>query len=158
MKKKKRVVNAVILEKGELIENTKVMMQTLCDTTELEVEQSSLLDEMDTAVAVTERIIAENKLVATEQGEYHRCRNELVIRYEVVRDEYEKASREISDRQGRRKVYMRFIKGLQRSNGFCKGFGWRCSTMLPSTPRTTSASLSKMDLRVTLEFVSTKGR
>ena len=117
-----KAVNAVIPEKDELIANTKVMMRTLCDTTELEVEQSRLLAEMDAAVVMTERIIAENKVAATDQGEYQRRRNELVIRYESAKDGYEKVSGEISDRQGKRKVYMRFIGGHQSLDGFCKGF------------------------------------
>lgn len=48
--------------------------------------------------------------------------NELVARYESAKEGYEKTSKEISDRQGKRKVYMRFIGGLQRLDGFCKGF------------------------------------
>jgi hypothetical protein len=98
------------------------MMRTLCDTTELEVEQSRLLAEMDAAVAMTERIIAENKAATTDQGEYQRRRNELVIRYESAKDGYEKVSGEISDRQGKRKTYMRFIGGLQKLDGFCGKF------------------------------------
>ena len=107
-----KAVNAVIPEKNELIANTKVMMRTLCDTTELEVEQSRLLAEMDAAVAMRERIIAENKAAATDQEEYQRHRNELVTRYEFAKDGYERVSGEISDRQGKWKVYMRFISGL----------------------------------------------
>ena len=41
---------------------------------------------------------------------------------ETARDGYEKASREISDRQGKRKTYMRFIGGLQKLDGFCGKF------------------------------------
>jgi len=93
-----KAVNAVIPEKNELIANTKVMMRTLCDTTELEVEQSRLLAEMDAAVAMTERLIEENKAAATDQGEYRRCRNELVAWYESAKDGYERVSGEISDR------------------------------------------------------------
>ncbi len=117
-----KAVNAVIPEKDELIANTKVMMRTLCDTTELEVEQSRLLTEMDAVAAMVERIVAENKAAVMDQGEYQRHRNELVIRYESAKDGYERVSGEISDRQGRWKVYMRFIGGLQRLDGFCKGF------------------------------------
>ena len=117
-----KAVNAAILEKDELIANTKVMMWTVCDTTELEVEQSRLLTEMDTVAGMVKRIVAENKAAATDQEEYQRRRNELVARYEAARDGYEKASGEISDRQGRRKTYMRFIGGLQRLDGFCTEF------------------------------------
>lgn len=117
-----KAVNAVIPEKDELIANTKVMMRTLCDTTELEVEQSRLLTEMDAVAAMVERIVAENKAAAMDQEEYQRRRNELVARYEATRDGYEKASGEISDRQGKRKTYMRFIGGLQKLDGFCGKF------------------------------------
>lgn len=116
-----KAVSEVIPEKDELIANTKVMMLTLCDTTEQEVEQSRLLTEMNIAVTMTEKIIEENK-AATDQGKYQRRRNELVIRYESAKDGYERISGEISDRQGKRKVYMSFIGGLQRLDGFYKGF------------------------------------
>lgn len=111
-----KAVNAVIPEKDELIANTKVMMRTVCDTTELEVEQSRLLTEMETVAEMVKRIVAENKAAATDQEEYQRRRNELVARYEAAREGYEKASDEISDRQGKRKTYMRFI------GGFCTEF------------------------------------
>ena len=117
-----KAVNAVIPEKDELIANTKVMMRTLCDTTELEVEQSRFLTETKMVAEMVKRIVAENKAEAMDQEEYQRRRNELVARYEAARDGYEKASGEISDRQGKRKTYMRFIGGLQRLDGFCREF------------------------------------
>lgn len=57
-----------------------------------------------------------------DQEDYQRQRNELVARYDAARDGYEKASGEISDRQGKRKTYMRFIGGLQKLDGFCGKF------------------------------------
>ena len=117
-----KAVNAVIPEKDELIANTKVMMRTLCDTTELEVEQSRLLTEMKTVAEMVKRIVAENQTTAADQREYQMRRNELVARYESAKDGHEKASEEIADRQRKRKVYMRFIGGLQKLDGFCKGF------------------------------------
>ena len=56
----------------------------VCDTTE--VKQSRLLAEMDAAVAMMERIIAENKAAATDQGEYQRYRNKLVIWYDSANE------------------------------------------------------------------------
>ena len=117
-----KAVNAVIPEKDELIANTKVMMRTLCDTTELEVEQSRFLTETKMVAEMVKRIVAENKAEAMDQEEYQRRRNELVARYEAARDGYERASGEISDRQGKRKTYMRFIGGLQKLDGFCGKF------------------------------------
>ena len=49
-------------------------------------------------------------------------RNELVDRYESAKDGVERAFEEISDRQGKRKTYMRFIGELQGLDGFCKDF------------------------------------
>ena len=117
-----KAVNAVVPEKDELIANTKVMMRTLCDTTELEVEQSRLVAEMDAAVAMTERLVAESKAAPMDQGEYQSRRDELVSQYESAKDGYERASGEIADRQARRKTYMQFIGGLQRLDGFCRDF------------------------------------
>ena len=97
-------------------------MRTLCDTTELEVEQSRLVAEMDAAVAMTGRLVAESKAAPMDQGEYQSRRDELVSQYESAKDGYERVAGEIADRQGRRKVYMRFIGGLQRLDGFCRDF------------------------------------
>ena len=116
-----KTVNAVVLEKDELIANTEVMMRTLCDTTELETEQSRLLEELDSA-AMTERIVAENKTAVMDQGEYQKRYNDLLIQYESAKGRYEKVSGMIADRQGKRKVYMQFISGLKRMDGFCKDF------------------------------------
>lgn len=117
-----KAVNAVIPEKDELIANTKLMMRTVCDTTELEVEQSRLLTEMKTVAEMVKRIVAENQTAVADQSEYQMRRNELIARYESAKDGYEKASGEISDRQGKRKTYMMFISELQKLDGFCKGF------------------------------------
>lgn len=117
-----KATRAIILEKDELIVHTKVMMQMVCDTTELEMEQSHLLTEMDAVAAMVERIVAENKTTVMDQKEYRRHRNELVAWCEVARDGYEKTSGEISNRQGKRKTYMRFIGGLQKLNGLCGKF------------------------------------
>ena len=38
-----------------------MIMRTVCDTTELEVEQSCLLAERDAVAVMVERIVAENK-------------------------------------------------------------------------------------------------
>ena len=117
-----KAVNAVIPEKDELIANTKVMMRTVCDTTELEVERSRLLTESETVAEMVKRIVAENQTAAADQEEYQRRRNELVARYESAKEGYGRVSDEISERQRKRKVYMRFIGGLHRLDGFCEEF------------------------------------
>lgn len=78
--------------------------------------------EMDAAVAMTGRLVAESKAAPMDQGEYQSRRDELVSQYESAKDGYERVAGEIADRQGRRKVYMRFIGGLQRLDGFCRDF------------------------------------
>ena len=117
-----KAVNVVIPEKDELIANTKVMMRTVCDTTELEVERSRLLTESETVAEMVKRIVAENQTAVADQEEYQRHRNELVARYKSAKEGYGRVSDEIYDRQGKRKTYMRFIGGLQKLDGFCKGF------------------------------------
>lgn len=117
-----KALNAVVTEKDELIANTEAMMLTLCDTTELKAEQSRLLDELDSAATMTERIVAENKTAVMDQGEYQKRYNELLIQYESAKSRYERVSGMIADRQGKRKVYMQFIGGLKRMDDFCKDF------------------------------------
>lgn len=58
-----------------------------------------------------------------------------------------RVSGEISDRQGKRKIYMRFSGGfkvwMDSARALMRNFGRRCSIMPPSTLRTTSALLSR---------------
>ena len=44
------------------------------------------------------------------------------FQYESAKEGYGRVSDEISERQKKRKVYMRFIGGMQRLDGFCKEF------------------------------------
>lgn len=117
-----KTVNAVVLEKNELIANTEVMMRTLCDTTELETEQSRFLTEMETAIVMTEGVVAKNKTAIMNQDKYQKRYNELIAQHEAAKDRYEKVSEMIADRQGNRKVYMQFIGGLKRADDFFKDF------------------------------------
>ena len=50
--------------------NSRLVRQTLCDTTDLEVEKASLQQELAVLVEMTQNCIAENARIAQDQGEY----------------------------------------------------------------------------------------
>ena len=48
--------------------------------------------------------------------------NDVADEEVIYEKRIQKGIREIYVRQGKRKLYMRFISGLQRLDGFCNGF------------------------------------
>lgn len=117
-----KVVNEAISEREELIENTKLMMATVCNTTELEKEQSPLLNEMKVIVEMTRNIINENARMAIDQKEYQEKYDSLVVRYEEIKQKYDKVTEAISGKQSQAEHFKDFIVAIGKTQGLCTGF------------------------------------
>ncbi len=146
-----KAVNAVIPEKDELIANTKVMMRTVCDITELEVEQSRLLTEMDAVTAMMERIVAKNKAAVMDQGEYQRRRNELIARMRRPETGTKKHPGRFPTGKGRGKPICGLLEDYKSwtvsAESLMRSFGRRSLTTPRFMPWMTSASLSRLGMR-----------
>ncbi len=81
--------------------NARLVRQTLCDTSELEQEKSSLGQELAVLVEMTQNCIAENARIAQDQGEYQKRYNGLVERYEKTKARFDELTEAIAERSAK---------------------------------------------------------
>ena len=103
-------VNALVENKDELITNIHLVAETLCDCTELEQEQTALLEELAKIERLADRLISENSRTAIDQEEYNESYNSLLKRYEETKAKYEQTVQVIEDRKARRIQILRFAE------------------------------------------------
>ena len=105
--------NKLVTERDEIIANARLVRQTLCDTTELEQEKTSLGQELAVLVEMTQNCIAENARIAQDQGEYQKRYNGLVERYEKAKARFDEVTEAIAQRSAKSERLAGFIKILR---------------------------------------------
>jgi len=108
-----KAVNIAISEKEELIENARVMMELVCDTTELQTQEQSLLVDMDILLDQIERLVMENSQVAMNQDEYQRRYAELEGRYNAAQSEYDSVLEHLGEVQKQKERFKDFMDTLE---------------------------------------------
>ena len=93
--------NKLVTEREEIAANARLVRQTLCDTTDLEVEKASLQQELAVLVEMTQNCIAENARFAQDQGEYQKRYNGLVERYEKAKARFDEVTATIAQRSAK---------------------------------------------------------
>ncbi len=117
-----KAVNKAIPEKGELIGNAKVMMQTVCGTSALEREREELESELDVLAGMMGNTIAENASVAINQEEYQKRYNALLHKYEETKSRHEEVEAGIASRQAQAEQFRDFISTMEKMDGVCDSF------------------------------------
>ncbi|MDD2979125.1 MAG: recombinase family protein [Hespellia sp.] len=117
-----KAANEILTEKEELIANTKLMMQTICDTSEMEKNQAEHLDEMNVLVELTQKLVDENARTVQNQTEYQERYDSLANRYESVKAEYEKITEQINSRQAKEEQFKNYINTLTNIEGIIQEF------------------------------------
>lgn len=105
-------VNKLITEKDEIIENVKLMMDTVCDTAALEKELRGLQTEFEVLTRQIEELIAKNSIKALDQEEYQKSYEELVTKYDECRDKIEETNEKITKKQLKKASLKAYIKAL----------------------------------------------
>ncbi len=93
--------------------NSRLVRQTLCDTTDLEVEKASLQQELAVLVEMTQNCIAENARIVQDQGEYQKRYNGLVERYEKAKARFDEVTEAIAERSAKGERLAGFIRTLE---------------------------------------------
>lgn len=109
-----KALNRLITEKDEVIVNTEMIRQMLCDNSELESRRDALQEEITVTVELTQNMVAENARVAQDQEEYNKRYNALVERYERLKAEYEEVCLSISGNEARYEQMGMFIAVLRK--------------------------------------------
>lgn len=115
-------VNELLAEKGEIIANLRVVLDTLCGTEGLEKERQGLCGELSVLVGLMEGCIAENARIAQDQEAYQRRYDELTARYEAAKERLETIQDAISDRTAQGISIVQFIKTLEQQDGMVTEF------------------------------------
>lgn len=117
-----KAVNQLITEKKEIISNLEMIMKTISDTSALATERDKLRDELEIIVEMTHNCVAENARKAQDQDEYQKKYNELVTRYETVKNRYDELVYAIEQKKAQSEKIQQFIGALKSQDGFITEF------------------------------------
>lgn len=117
-----KAVNELISEKSIMVENTKIMMELVCNTEDLEKEQERLISELNITTEQLERLIAENSRVAQDQDEYERKYSALGNEYHATKEAYDKATEEIAKKISKAEFFKDFIRSLEETGDIVQEF------------------------------------
>ena len=109
-----RAANELFSEKDEIIENTKTMMDIVCNTDDLDKELGDKVAELNIIVEQMPTAIAENSRMALDQNEYERRYADLTERYNIIKSEYDKISQQIESKKAQRELFKGFIRALEK--------------------------------------------
>lgn len=105
--------NKLYEKKDTLLENLKLVQEQVCDTTTLETEQRKLADEMQVLVEMVQSCIGENARIAQNQEEYQERYNELVSRYDAVKEKHDATAEAINAKRVKEETLDAFAKALR---------------------------------------------
>ena len=98
--------------KDARLADLRLVQEQICDTTSLEAEQRKLADEMQMLVEMVQNCIGENARVAQNQEKYQKRYNDLVSRYDAVKEQHDAAAKAIHAKRVQAKTLDAFAKAL----------------------------------------------
>ena len=99
-------------ERDEIIATFDAIKDEMYDTTELEVEQVALQQEVMVVTELVEQCISENAHVAQNQKDYQKKYDALSDRYDRTKERLDKVSGRIIERQAKREMIESFLRDL----------------------------------------------
>ena len=101
------------MNKDEVVTNCREMRDLLFDTTELEAEQATLLEETQLISDMVQQTIYENAHVALDQTEYQKRYDSLTQRFETAKQRLETVMAELDRMQTQRADIEAFIESFE---------------------------------------------
>lgn len=117
-----KAANELFSEKAEIIENTKAMMNMVCNTDDLDKELGDKVAELNIIAEQMQTAIAENSRMALEQNEYERRYADLTERYNTIKADYDKISEQIESKKAQRELFKGFIRALEKQGALVEEF------------------------------------
>lgn len=99
-------------ERDEIIATFDAIKDEMYATTELEVEQAALQQEVMVVTELVEQCISENAHVAQNQKDYQKKYDALSDRYDRTKERLDKVSGRIMERQAKREMIESFLRDL----------------------------------------------
>ena len=85
-----KAMTELLSDRKALLEDCRLMRDTLADTTKIDKECKSLTDEMDSISALMQKLIDENATVAMSQDEYNEKYDGYAERFNKAKERYDK--------------------------------------------------------------------
>lgn len=101
------------MNKDEVIANCREMMDLLFNTTELEAEQTTLLEETQLISDMVQQTIYENAHIALDQTEYQKRYEGLTQRFETAKQRLETVMAELDRMQTQRADIEAFLESFE---------------------------------------------
>ena len=117
-----KAANELFSEKDEIIENTKTMMDMVCNTDDLDKELGDKVAELNIIAEQMQTAIAENSRTALDQNEYERRYADLTERYNTIKADYDKISEQIESKKTQRELFKGFIRALEKQGALVEEF------------------------------------
>lgn len=102
-----KAVNELFSEKEEILANTKVMMEIVCETDSLDRDLQDSITELNIITEQMQIAIAENSRVALDQDEYEKRYAELTARYEKAKAKYDNIAEQIESKKAKQDLKLR---------------------------------------------------
>ena len=109
-------VNKLITNKNEIIENLEMIRQQLCQTKSLEKEREHLKQDMLILSEIIKKNIAENARIAQNQNEYEKKYDDLMNKYNKMKNNYEIILDKIKKQQVRNTQIGEFIDRIKKQD------------------------------------------
>ncbi len=107
---------------NEIKENTKTMMDMVCNTDDLDKKLGDKVTELNIIAEQMQTAIAENSRMALDQNEYERRYADLTERYNTIKSEYDKISEQIESKKAQRELFKGFIRALENQGTLIEEF------------------------------------
>ena len=112
-----KAANELFSEREEILANTKVMMEMVCETDSLDRDLQDSITELNIISEQMQIAIAENSRVVLDQGEYEKRYAELTARYEKAKAKYDDIAEQIESKKAKRELFKGFIRTLEKQDG-----------------------------------------
>lgn len=117
-----KAVNELFSERDEILANTKVMMDMVCETDSLDRDLQDSIAELNIISEQMQIAIAENSRVALDQNEYEKRYAELSERYEKAKSKYDDIAEQIESKKAKRELFKGFIRALEKQGALVEEF------------------------------------
>lgn len=108
-----RAMNQIIADKDEIIQTIEEARRAICDNRELLAKRDAMQKEIGILVEMAQNAVERNARVAQDQEKYQKQYDELINRYDAMKEEYRQLCDRIEKRQTRYEQLGQFVQELK---------------------------------------------
>lgn len=106
--------NKLMADKDEIIENMDIVIQTVCDTSDLEKRLDEVMTEIPLVIQMTQELVSQNAREVQDQTDYQTRYDSMVERYEALKEEEGNLKAGIEEQKLKREVIRAYIGRLEQ--------------------------------------------